>query len=524
MSQLRTITPELVDINLSYSKEFLKKYSNYLDLVGGFIKELETAIKYRKTFVSSSVIEDKKAFFTDLINKLANFNDEFSIYWHEQFQSLHDAFKADDAKEFFNKTSDSIGLITNTRNLVDDATSPVFDLVFSNTGGLPPLYLGANAYQKLSPQAKNMLSKASIIGNAVYRNNISMAQVKQQKSTDAHGVNLVCDFQHYVRARDKIQAEATQKVVEAVKKRIKLVQFYSTINDVDGFNYRNYSNNQQKMEFAKLKLNVEKAEYEVDVLANRLRQIKSRIINDKVLSIENFDAKTKKKTHTTEELDKIYGANNILTVLDSINNSLFSMSSPLGIFESKNTNAKSVAELKSPLKVDESEKKPKPDSAYSEKTKAGNSEAKKLPTTMQTAPPTISYPFYDSPDWANEILDCLGISKIVNTFIGMDDPFDSANYLKALNSLNPFGDIAQIGTTLESLFDPTKLLDQIQNFDLSSIANMFGLNIPLPPLTINKLMNPKDMFDDALQELQDQLIAQLESALQTVLNTVCPGK
>ena len=63
MSIIKTIIPQICDINLSSTTELLKKYSDYLDILSDFTDEVKVSLEYRDTFFKNDTINSRINFF-----------------------------------------------------------------------------------------------------------------------------------------------------------------------------------------------------------------------------------------------------------------------------------------------------------------------------------------------------------------------------------------------------------------------------------------------------------------------------
>ena len=64
---VKTMVPQLCDINLASSKYILEKYTDYLEYLGKFVSQIETAALYRDTFFDNNSINNRIEFFINII-------------------------------------------------------------------------------------------------------------------------------------------------------------------------------------------------------------------------------------------------------------------------------------------------------------------------------------------------------------------------------------------------------------------------------------------------------------------------
>ena len=94
MSIIKTIIPQICDINLASTTELLKKYSDYLDILSNFTDEVKVSLEYRDTFFKNDTINSRINFFNTLDTKLKDFDVDFIAYWYEIFNSSPEYIKS----------------------------------------------------------------------------------------------------------------------------------------------------------------------------------------------------------------------------------------------------------------------------------------------------------------------------------------------------------------------------------------------------------------------------------------------
>lgn len=518
---IKTIIPQICDINLASSKYILEKYSNYLNILSKFVEQIETSLNYRSTFFKNESVDARIEFFNKLQSYFDKFDSDFVAYWYEIFKSSPDFVKSEINLPSLLLESDSIGKFTNASYLFDDSVCPISD--WSMNKAPPPTYVPYNSINKISPWTKQILQRFSFRTNNMYRSNIMLVQPTDSSSLSkkSHGTNLVTDEGYYTRTVSEIKKKTVDKLLTIFKNEIKVLLRYCNINDNEALNYRDYSQNISYVTQYTFKLQVEKVDKEVDILSNKIKYLKSRYFNDSILStqaVETINLKQK----TTEELDRLY-KNNLFNRLEELNpRELFASISKTEISENNTTkNVTNDAGVQEEPKTTSNEK-----IAENVQTSETN-----LPKSFSHYDGTIAYPAYQAPEWCTSITECIGMGGALDAFNGYEDPlsnFQSASsedfdLFAELQKINPFN-ITFTETNGDTLQD---LLNLINNIDLSSVSSLFGMNLPLPPFNLGSLFdNPGVAADDrtdALNNLQDSLLTTLENTTKDLLNNVVCG-
>lgn len=524
---IRTVSPQLCDINLASSIDLLKKYTNYYDSMSEFSDQIETAINYRNTFFYNDTVKRRIDFFNGLKNKVEKYDTDFVVYWYEQANSTPEYIKSEITTSTFNIKSDSIGKFTNSKPALDDSTSNIAD--FSMNAQPPPVYAPYNAENKLSPWTKQILDRASFRVNNMYRSCISVVQPENFTSKTSHGVNLVGDTFHYERMNNQIKPAVFNRLKNDIKDDIKIVSYFCNLNDMGGYNAQDYENNnlQKYIPNFDIEVDVERVTNQIDLLTNKIKYIKQRIYNDEVLSTEYIET-IKPDEKTSEQLDKLKRSNNVFEVYNTV-------FSPGSIFR-KNLSAEKNS--LTPL----SEAKNKMNVNASLPTKSNNNIIAEISSSIFSAPTTKFYPTnasyttYQTPEWLNDIAGCLGIGNVLNVFNGIEDPltlFENASSLSfdifdSLSQINPFGinlsQVVNFAFRFIQNFDFDSMLsnfvDEIQNIDVNQIFGMFASALPIPSFSLGDIF---DFFNDPMaliEELSDNILDRLETAVTGLLNNL----
>ena len=521
---LKTMVPQLCDLNLASSKYILQNYSNYLEYLNTFVNEIETALKYRDTFFKNDSVGERINFFNNLQEKFDKFNDDFVSYWYEIYKTSPDYIKSKVKIDTLNLDSDSIGKFTNSTYILDDSVCPVSD--WNMNSAPPPSYVPYNAVNKLSPWQKQIIERASYRTNNMYRCNITLVQPKDARPTEAHGVNLVTDELYYTRTVSEIKKKTAEKLLNTFKKEIKYIVRYCNVNDNQAINYQDPNINKSFISQYTFELDIEQVRYLVDVLSNRIKYVKSRIASDTTLSTEKI-ATIKAQQKTTEQLDNIY-KNNLVTRLDALD--------PRTFFNNIFNTEKSKNKLDSKFKeTSNSDKERSNVTNEAELSQAKTTQSQKaVPSSnFNHYPGNVSYPTYQAPQWAQDLAGCLGVGAALDIFSGAVDPLtqfanlSSTNFdlFGELSKINPFG-ISFAGFTTDLDQSMQNLLQSINSFDLSQIPALFNVNLPIPPFSLGTLFDKNgiagDLKDISLKKIQDQALAMLkEQSLAMLNNLVC---
>ena len=512
---IKTMLPQLCDINLASSKFILEKYTNYLEYLGDFVDQIETALKYRDTFFDNDSVKNRIKFFDNLQSKFETFSDDFVAYWYEIYRSNPDFIKSEVNNNTLKLDSDSIGKFTNSTYIIDDSISPISD--WSMNSSPPPSYIPYNTLQKISPWTKQMIERASFRTTNMYRSNIVMVQPQDTSPRRAHGTNLVTDELYYTRTVSEIKRIAVEKITKKFEKEIKILLRYCNINDNEALNYQDTNQNKSYIGQYTFEIDVERVRYQVDVLSNRIKFLKSRISNEEVLSSEKI-ATVNIEQKSTSQLDRIY-KNNLLTRLDQL--------VPRNIY-------KTVSVIEQTKIKPGSETFEELNANVANTGSAQTTPKQNIPTTFQHYPDNVSLPTYQAPQWVNNFSQCLGVGSTLDIFEGAVDPltnFANASstdfdLFGALSKINPF-EIDLTGFNIE----PDELLQQLQqalnSFDVSSISLLFGSNFPVPSLTLGELFDSGgragDLKESALKQAQDSALDTIKDQTLNLLNSLVCG-
>lgn len=332
----KTLDPELTDVNLTNTTDFLKAFTDYNTLVGKFAKEITIANVFNHTDVVVDPVTAKAELFRDLtkgklklkdnprgskdkkgkgktpvtdstvgLNKdTANgLDDNFLAYWIEKYRKLHPKIQEEcekllpgTANEYFKDISESIGCLTEVDFIDDTAVLPTWDTDVTKYD--PPVVYNSKLHNKLSPNTKLISLKMSKLLNAHSRTNLANIingpnnhKLDKDSSEDAHGNNLITDFSHRTRM-NKIVTELVNSLQKQYKDLWRLVDWFNT------------RANKSTYKFQKIKLEVEGVKQEIDLLKNKLQKTKKEdVTNNCVLSIDCEDKFTRTKRLAKEKAD-----------------------------------------------------------------------------------------------------------------------------------------------------------------------------------------------------------------------------
>lgn len=327
----QTIDPELTDVNLTNTTDFLKAFTDYNEHVNKFAKEIAVASTYQHTDVTVDPIIDKAKLFEELAkNKLkvkddprgskdkkgkpptsvtastvgfnkdsgSGFEDEFLAYWIEKYRLLHPVIQQECEKllsgggEYFIDISESIGCLTETDFIDDDRVLPLFDVSVKQYD--PPMVYNSKLHNKLSTNTQLVNLKFSKLLNANSRMNLkniingpNSHKLEKDSSMDSHGNNLITDFEHRTRM-NKIVTELVTTLQKQYQDLWRLVDWFQTREPESSY------------KFKKVKLDVEEVKVNVDILKNKLYKTKKETTNNCVLSVDCED-KAKRTTRLAKE-------------------------------------------------------------------------------------------------------------------------------------------------------------------------------------------------------------------------------
>lgn len=220
MSYKQTLLPEYVGLVEATSINFYNTGTNILSALGTYIAEISQNIQFTSAISSYDMLSGAAVLFNDLnssnflvpdFDQFGNstgtkqLDDSFKLYFIEKFQNLSEQFQtriqtAISNNVFFQTFSDVPGDIADTVSVIDNNTSPYYDVDSSQyflPTNVPPALFG-----KLTVGEQKILKTFSYYGDALLKYNMAglQASVNQNTASTAHGDNLVTDILFYNRA------------------------------------------------------------------------------------------------------------------------------------------------------------------------------------------------------------------------------------------------------------------------------------------------------------------------------------
>lgn len=272
----KTIDPYLYSVNLYYNKDYFRAFSNYYKVLVFGIDTLQYFIEYNKSKVIDNPIDARVQLYKELDSTGMDTYQQlqFKIYWYEKFFSDLNLIKETFFQQvedtiYFKEISDSIGLLRNYFCVPDDSTLLIKDTNFTvqTSDGIPlPVNVGSGVYNKLRTNTILLSTEINFLNTVLYRNNMSNLQENFTYPNEAHGENLVTDF-NYI---DKIK-NISQEVLEK-----SLRQFYGQLYDLilfyENFDYGNYDQNLAKMEKGAIEVSIEGVTKKITYLQQQATQ------------------------------------------------------------------------------------------------------------------------------------------------------------------------------------------------------------------------------------------------------------
>lgn len=338
---VRTSLPDILFINLANSTEFVKKFTNFLDIMGDYEYELDIALNYFKTQVANDVITRQTEFFNNLeTEKLKNVDDDFIYFWYKKFKTAIDEVQEQVKSKkgsdlgFLGDFSDSIGILLNKSYKIDDSTVPVADMNCNLYG--PPILIPPTLNSKISENTRSVMAEMSRKNTSVMRNNL----IRIQKTTDlynilidstkAHGLNLVTDINFYTNFNGYL-SELVERLKTLLGKTHKFAIYLSNINDTSAYNPRLIGStrtgaNLQKIKTLHITKSVENRKQYIDLNQKKVQKSVSDRSTDVALA-----ATVKYKTRDSS-LSNLTNQN--LNSTSAVDNNAFSIPMPEFIYQS----------------------------------------------------------------------------------------------------------------------------------------------------------------------------------------------
>jgi hypothetical protein len=292
MSSKTTLLPEYISIVQNTSLDFYNKSTNLLTVIGKYATELDQNIKFNKSLVTTNVLSSYGVLYNELnktdftlpnyiipdnqslptIQGTRELDNSFKLFFIEKYLSLSKQYKQRVDKfiqnnKYFKPFSDDIGIITDTTPIIDNNTSPYFDVFNQQT--FYQTNLPASLLTKVSRNELVVTKTLSYYTDPMLKLNLVGLQegdVNDNTAKTSHGTNLINDILYYQRAVKNQEAflEELQVILGEISD---FILFFKDLNPKD----------KDKNRFAILSkytiTNLEKMQVSVDVLKNNLKKI-----------------------------------------------------------------------------------------------------------------------------------------------------------------------------------------------------------------------------------------------------------
>ena len=207
------------------------------------------------------------------VGKMEN---EFILYWRDKFDRCHPKTKElykglmeADSMDMFSEISDSIGMLGTAALTPDTAMLPYCDNEYNLLGAIPAVNNDV-ASSKLDTETRTLIEEMSLKTDGLFKRNMIPMISQIKLSTEAHGVDLMTDYQHYARMIG-LQSRLDAMISEAIGKAYKMIEFIKQ------------ATNKQKIESPTITLAVEDTSSRVNILKEKINLIPNTRTNDSVL-------------------------------------------------------------------------------------------------------------------------------------------------------------------------------------------------------------------------------------------------
>tara|TARA_R100000278_G_C5473632_1_gene165462 strand:+ start:951 stop:1796 length:846 start_codon:yes stop_codon:yes gene_type:complete len=244
MSNKITLLPEYVDNIQQSTIDFYKTGTNLMTVFSDYLGELQTSIdlegaKSSATIISSTTRVYNKLNETDFTIKVDGvdyaFDDIFKLYFIEKYQTLTGTLKEVISSgitdnTYFVNFSDDIGNITNDTSVLDNSTSPYFDLYDAEFN--PPNGLHASVFNKVSQNELNTSISLNLLTDALLKTSLAGISTNSNalgQAKKAHGNNLVTD-NLYIDRLNLFKDPILSQIQNTINEMAEFVQFFKDIN------------------------------------------------------------------------------------------------------------------------------------------------------------------------------------------------------------------------------------------------------------------------------------------------------
>lgn len=270
MGNQTTIFPALVDVDIARTETLLANFTSYMVLVSNFSAELATSLAFENSQYAGDFVSSMSTALTEIDSKKSNLDAEFLYHYIRQYeravQAVKDVIPAS-STSLFSDLSDSIGCLYNVVPTLNDTVIPLNDI--SGTVYTSFQICPSTLTNKISPTAKDVAKSMSRYATTLYRSNLVNVQVAWAQTTDAHGSNLITDFNAYLRMRD-IAPLLVKKLNKDFDALFKMVTYFCTLNDFSGYNAQDPTMNLQALPHLQYTADVEHSRVQFDLLGKKI--------------------------------------------------------------------------------------------------------------------------------------------------------------------------------------------------------------------------------------------------------------
>jgi hypothetical protein len=218
-----------------------RKYS-YREIV----RYNSTGSAFTQGFLSRIVLQGLTRFASEAATSLQNFANNPLVQASSSIIGITPTdLGTADLSNFNDVTSDSIGVMANTKYMQLDSTLPLIDITQERYG--VPIPFSASSENKISPTTRNIMYNLSKFNTALMRRNLipvaygntTVTANLAVDATLAHGVNLINDLPTFVKLNSGIGALISALVSVITSPRVfQYISYLSNIGNKSGYNYR----------------------------------------------------------------------------------------------------------------------------------------------------------------------------------------------------------------------------------------------------------------------------------------------
>jgi hypothetical protein len=289
MSYKTTLLPDYIDVIQNTSIQYYNNTTTILSAFSNYIAELKLSIDFERAKTSTNVLSEYGKIY-NLLNS-TNFivpqydntgtpistkkiDDTFKLFFIEKYQSLSEQYKTIVSSIIQNNNlfvdfSDDVGIIGDTTCILDNNTSPYYDVYQDNyfiLNSIPTTILN-----KISKPELSILKSASYTTDSLLRYSLSgIVNNTKDTATTPHGNNLVTDILYFDRI-NYYQLDILDKLQLVLGNLYEFISFFKQLNPKD-------LDPERKSIFYKYTItNMEGISKNVDILKNDLNIVKNTI-------------------------------------------------------------------------------------------------------------------------------------------------------------------------------------------------------------------------------------------------------